>query len=55
MTGLQSTVYRVTGYYKSGRLVSHLVAAVDAYRAIVNVRAVDDRICKVSSAVIAEL
>ena len=50
MSGSQSTVYRVTGLYKSGREVSHLVGAVDAYRAIQNVTAVDNRICKVTSA-----
>jgi hypothetical protein len=50
MTGSQSTVYRVTGLYKTGRIVSHLVSAVDAYRAIQNVTGIDDRICKITSA-----
>ena len=50
MTGQQSSVYRVTGLYKSGRIVSHLVGAVDAYRAIQNVTGIDNRICRVTSA-----
>lgn len=49
MVGLQSKVYRVTGFYKSGRKISHLVGAVDAYRAGQNVTAVDNRIAKITS------
>jgi hypothetical protein len=49
MTGSQSKVYRVTGQYKSGRIVSHLVGAVDAYRAGQNVATVDNRIAKITS------
>jgi hypothetical protein len=49
MTGSQSTVYRVTGFYKSGRIVSHLVDAVDAYRAAYNVSEIDNRIAKITS------
>lgn len=49
MLGSQSTVYRVTGVYKTGRKVSHLVGAVDAYRAMLSVTNADNRIARVTS------
>ena len=55
MLGSQSQVYRVIGRYASGRVVNHLVGAVDAYRAIQNVQEIDDRIIRVDSCTIARL
>jgi len=43
-------IYRIQGFYASGRYVSHLVAADDAIRAIRNVQAVDNRIIRVTDA-----
>ena len=47
---MTNSIYRVEGYYTSGRFVSHLVSAVDAIRAIYNVTEIDNRIIKVTSA-----
>lgn len=41
------TVYRVEGYYASGRLVSHLVGAPDASNATASVLASDSRIIRI--------
>lgn len=43
-------VYRVQGFYNSGRYVSHLVPANDAIEAIMCVTQIDNRIIKVADA-----
>lgn len=44
------SIYRVQGYYASGRFVSHLVGATDAKNAIDSVTNADNRIIRVTSA-----
>lgn len=44
------TLYRVQGYYSSGKLVSHLVGAYSAKNAIDSVTNADNRIIRVISA-----
>ena len=44
------TIYRVEGYYSSGRFVSHLVGAYSAKNAIDSVTNADNRIIKITSA-----
>ena len=43
-------IYRVQGFYNSGRYVSHLVPANDAIEAIMCVTQIDNRIIKVADA-----
>ena len=47
---MNSTIYRVEGYYASGRFVSHLVGATDANHAIDSVTNADNRIIRITSA-----
>ncbi len=44
-------VYRVSGYYSSGKFVSHLVGAHTAKNAIDSVVNADNRIIRITSAV----
>lgn len=48
---MTQTIYRVTGHYRTGRIVSHLVGAVDAYRAVLSVRDVDPRITGITNCI----
>ena len=48
---MTESIYRVQGYYASGRFVSHLVGATDPKTAIASVLAADNRIIRISSAV----
>ena len=50
ITMTNSTIYRVEGYYASGRFVSHLVSANDANHAIDSVTNADNRIIRIISA-----
>ena len=49
------TIYRVYGYYPSGRLVSHLVGAPDASNAAASVLASDSRIIRIIKVLSASL
>ena len=48
-------IYRVTGHYRTGRIVSHLVGAPDAYRAVRSVMDADPRITCIANCVMVDL
>ena len=45
--GSQTKVYRVTGEFKNGHVVSHLTGAITAYHASLNVKNADPRINRI--------
>ena len=54
MTGTQSRVYSVTGVCRQGWTISHLVSAVDVFRAIDKALTLDKELIRVTRAMPAQ-